>query len=295
MSTQTMDTTSNNPGIFVGERGVTQEHLEDYQFPVAEFPVHVEVADGLSLEVPHRRAILRTDTDTVLGTVGRNYQLLSHADALDPLLQQLEGRGEKIFKRVALTADGARMFANIYFPDQESTITGEDSFWPGISVVNSLDGSLKYHLEATIYRLVCTNGMRVPEVIAGGSAIHSKKKDFSAMVDNIMGFVGDKTKFDIFRKWASKTINEDKVELMIDSLLTDESCKFPKAYRDQVVREAHDEAKFGVISIWSLYNAFNSVLEHGLVRSQGKYDRARSLDENVYKLFMARADTLVVA
>jgi len=276
-------------GIFTGEYGKPKEFLEDYQFPVEE----TEIATATGIVVPNQRAIVRTDTNTVLGTVGSNYKLLSHAEALDPILNALEDRGQKLFKRVALTKNGAHMYASVYFPGEEMGVgkAGGDSFWPGITVINSLDGILKYHLESTIYRLVCTNGMRVPTRIAGGSSVHSKNKNYTEMIEQILEFVGDKEHFGVFQSWANEVIRMDDLEKMVDVILKDKKNTFPARYRDLVLDNLRKEEQFGGASVWNLYNAFHGVLEHNLVRGKGKMDRARLLEGNLFAQFKRRFNT----
>lgn len=279
-------TETNTKGIFQGEYGKPKEHLEEYQFPVKMEAL--QTANGIT--IPDRFGIVRTDTDIVLGTVGSNYKLLSHADAIDPILDRLNDRGQKTFKRIALTQGGARMYANIYFPSEESGLgkEGGDSYWPGITVVNSLDGTLKYHLEASIYRLVCTNGMRVPTRIAGGASVHSKNKDYTEMVEQILEFVGNKDQFGVFQSWANEVVKTSDMEKMVDLILKDKKNTFPPRYRDHVIENLRREEQFGVVSIWNLYNAFHGVLEHNLVREKGKMDRSRLLEENLFNTFQRR-------
>jgi len=181
------------------------------------------------------------------------------------------------------------MFANVYFPTQELNLATpegkKDSCWPGITIVNSLDGTLKYSLEATIYRLACTNGMRVPTAIASMKTTHSKNKSFDDLVDEILAQVSDKDRFVTLQKWANKVLTPDAMAILAEEIIARKGNLFPKRYLDQVKAEIERETQFGVVSVWGLYNAFNSVLEHNLIRDKGKYERARMLDENIFKSF----------
>lgn len=285
MNEQTMNTAVVDNGVFNSERGDRVEHVAEYQFEVREEPIHT----ATGLVVPDRRAIIRGDSDVVVGTVGSNYKVLTHAEALDPILNRLKTKDIKTFQRVALTGNGARMFANIYFPDQEIDLSTAnapmDTCWPGITVVNSLDGTLKYALEATIYRLACTNGMRVPTTVAAARTTHSKNMDFDSMVDDIIGTVSDTGRFVKLQQWANKVMSPDKMGLMADEIVKQKGNIFPARYLDEVKAEIKKEEQFGVVSVWGLYNAFNSVLEHNLVRGKGKVERARMLDENLFRTF----------
>lgn len=283
MSNQVVEATTK--GIFSSKRGDIVEHVYPYQFSVREEVV--TTASGVV--VPDRRVIVREDTNTALGIVGSNYKVLTHSEALDPILDELSKRKVETFKRISLAQDGAKMFANIYFPDQELSFDSpsgkKDHCWPGITVVNSLDGTLKYLIEATIYRLACTNGMRVPFAIASMKTTHSKNKNYEEMVEEILNQIGDASRFVSLQKWANHVIEPDKMAALAEKIIGTKGCLFPARYLDQVKGEIKKESKGGVTSAWGLYNAFNSVLEHNLVRGKGKVERARMLDENLFKVF----------
>jgi len=264
--------------------GEVKEFTEKYQFPVMESKILTEGG----VEVPNRRAIVRGDTNEVVGTVGSNYKVLSHSDALDPIIDRLKEKGQRTFKRILLANNGAKMFASIYFPHKEASVGNSgDKYWPGITVVNSLDGTLRYHLEASIFRLVCTNGMRVPQIIKNLTSVHSKNKDYTEMVEGIIGVV-DGDQFTNFNKWANKDLGaRTSVDLnkLVDYVINNPKVNFPAKYKPLVECEISRELENGPMTVWSLYNAFHSVIEHHLVREKGKYNRARSLDENLYKFF----------
>jgi len=274
-------------GIFASERGEVTEHVAPYQFGIRE----EKVVTQSGVVVPGRRVIVRTDTDTPLGIVGSNYKVLTHSEALDPILDALKRKNVKTFQRVALTGDGARMFANIYFPGNEINLAsrthegGRDNCWPGITVVNSLDGTLKYSLEATIYRLACTNGMRIPTAISRAATTHSKNKNYDEMVEEIIAQTSDTDRFVRLQKWADTLLDPVQMANMAQKLVEGDGCLFPARYLPEVTAEIAKESKRGIGSVWGLYNAFNSVLEHNLVREKGKFERARVLDENLYKMF----------
>lgn len=274
-------------GIFASVRGDVTEHVPDYRFGIRE----EEVVTQSGLVIPDRRAIVRADTDVPLAIVGSNYKVLTHGEALDPILDALKRKNVKTFQRVALTGGGARMYANIYFPDQEINLTsrthaGErDNCWPGITVINSLDGTLKFSLEATIYRLMCTNGMRMPTAIASMATTHSKNKNYEDMVEEIIAQTSDTGRFIRLQRWADTILEPDQMATMAQKLVEGDGCLFPARYLPEVTAEIANESKRGIGSVWGLYNAFNSVLEHNLVREKGKFERARMLDDNLYKMF----------
>ena len=104
-------------------------------------------------------------------------------------------------------------------------------------------------------------------------------------IDEIMAVVSDTDRFITLQKWANKVMTPERMGLMAKAIVESKDTLFPARYLPEVNDEIKNEASFGVVSVWGLYNAFNSVLEHNLVRGKGKLERARMLDENLFKVF----------
>ena len=259
------------------------EVVYDYDFPVELMPMTVSTPGG-DLSVPKQQAVVRTDTNQIISTVGQHYNLLSHGDALNPILDKLKNDGTDVHKRIYTTNGGARLFANLYFPNREKQISKSDKYWPGVAIINSLDGTQRYSAEAGIYRLVCTNGMRAPMSVMSYDLIHSKNSDFEQAYEMIMDILDKTDNFTEFQNLADTKINSDTHAMsIVDNLLEDKSFKFPKKYRESVMT---NYAKENEQNLWALYNSFNSVLEHELLRGQNKIGRSRHLDGNLFKSFV---------
>lgn len=261
-------------------RGSVEEHVDDYHFPV-----HEEGAVTTSgIEIPGVRTIVRGDTNTVLGTVKSMYKILTHEEALDPILDRLQ-KNASIFKRVMLTANGSKMFASIYLKDKEMDISKKDKIWPGITITNSLDGSLKYGCELSIFRLVCTNGLRIPTALASFKMIHTTRANYADVVSDIMDSISDGSQLQNMQHWADTTVDNNKVDQIIEEIISDS--KFPAKYKPCIMDEVRNERGYnGHLTAWNVYNAFNSVLEHEFIRKSGKLERARLLDRSLYNAFV---------
>ena len=260
-----------------------EEHVDDYDFPVIEQPV--ETDSGLI--VPNTRAIVRGDTEEVIGLVKSAYKVLTHGQALDPVLEAFEKTGEKIHKSIRTTHNGARMYANLTFPEHQRSAGGNDNYWPGITVTNSLDGTRKYMTELEILRLVCTNGMRMPYRIAGFAVGHHKNAEWDQQVQKVLEMFEQPEQFEWITSWnqipgPSKRDHEAIIE-SIEEVVNTDGCKFPVKYAEQVTDYyQNDEDGF---TVWNFYNAFNSVIEHDIKRSKDKVERARELDTNLFTTF----------
>lgn len=268
------------------------ETVEEYDFPIS---VHdMKVADG-DIVIPDKKVIIRDDTERVLGVVSDGYNVLSHKDALDPIIESLEKYYSNIHKSIHLTKNGARLYANLYLKDFDDfgviNVNRHDRIdkcWPGITVINSLDGSQKYRAELSLFRLVCTNGMTIPYAVhTSFSTRHSKNSSFDVEIEKLLKIIEDPNTFEFINKLylheGPRKDNEDSVIEEVNTVCNADGCHFPNRYANDVVnyyRNCEDGD-----SLWNFYNSFNSVLEHDFIRSRGKVERARSLDANLYCTF----------
>lgn len=260
-----------------------EERVDEYEFPVYEQDAVTE--NGLV--IPNARAIVRGDTDEVVGLVKSAYKVLTHADALNPILEAFEKTGEKVHKNVSLTQNGARMYANLTFPEHQRSAGGGDNYWPGITVTNSLDGTRKYMTEMEILRLVCTNGMRLPHRIAGFSIGHHKNAEWDDQVHRVLELFEQPEQFEFITAWnqiaGPNKRNEEIVLDEIEKVIESDGCIFPKRYTENV-KDYYQNHEDG-FTVWNFYSAFNSVVEHDIKREKEKIERARSLDANLFDTF----------
>ena len=125
----------------------------DYDFPVELRAISTD-PDGFV--IPHRRAVIRTDTMKALGVVSDKYALLPHADVVDTLRETL--KGQELKETIRLTHNGARMHLEITLPNVTLKVDG-DEIAMRLAIANSYDGSRKINITFGAYRLTCSNGM----------------------------------------------------------------------------------------------------------------------------------------
>lgn len=267
--------------MFLG-RGEVGEHIDKYDFDLTT----ESTCTSSGIEIPRLRSIVRTDTNQVVGCVKSNYKVLTHKEAIDPIIESLS-KNHDVFKRIFVTDSGSKMFANLYLKDANTTISQNDGFWPGVSIVNSLDGSLKYRAEATIFRLICTNGLRVPVSIKSFVQLHSKNSDLSVAIEDFFGNFENTGGFSRLSRLAVTPVKtQNELQGVLESVFEDKKLGFPKKYSQRVSDELNiEKSAFGLLTYWNVYNAFNSVIEHDILREQGKIERARLLDENLFSKF----------
>lgn len=260
-----------------------EDKVDNYAFGIDEQVVKTEAG----IIIPDRRALVRTDTNEVVGLVGSTYEVLTHEQALDPILEALETHGTTVRKQVRLSQNGSKMYARLFMEDMEKTFGSNETLWPGFTVVNSLDGTRRYQAEMTMMRLVCTNGMRMPQAISSFSAHHTKNAKFEDAISRILEILDNPASFEFISRWnqiagPAKRATDVVVEA-IEAVIETPGCKFPKRYTDQVA-DYYQNAEPG-ITAWNFYNSFNSVIEHNIAGEKGKIERARELDANIFSTF----------
>ena len=117
-------------------------------------------ADGTDTQYD---AIYREEDGQQLSVVSRDYQLITHKEAMDFVFDQLGSMGIKYqTKRIDLTNQAKRMHYEIEFPEEEFDIPGDESTGtPTIKVQNSIDRSRSFNLGFGAYRVICTNGLTI--------------------------------------------------------------------------------------------------------------------------------------
>lgn len=133
----------------------------DWNFPIEKQPIY----DQHGLEIPGQCCIMRTDTNTVMGVHGSRYTPITHADTVQII--EDAARSAKLSEDMQLkviTADGGRRLrVEALFPsiNIEPKLNDISSFRS--SGFNSYDGSWSFGTLAQAMRLICTNGMEIPD------------------------------------------------------------------------------------------------------------------------------------
>ena len=127
---------------------------DDYRYGIKREPL--TRADGTDTQYD---ALYRSRDGFQLSVVSRDYQLITHAKAIDFVENTLEQSGIKAEPwRMALTNDGKRMLREYKLPGYEFDIPGDDGHIPTLKVGNSIDRSRSFLLDFGTYRKICSNG-----------------------------------------------------------------------------------------------------------------------------------------
>lgn len=230
--------------------------LKEIEFNVVRKLLVTE--DGLKTD---REAVVRTDSNTVVGVVSKTYSLLEHKTALVSVAQSIE-KLESGFelKKVSVCGDGARMYATL--EGREEMDMGKerkvgDLIRPQLILMNSIDGSTKLGFKIGALRLVCTNGMVRGETFRSISVKHTSGVDFDDVLAQgaaAMNLFHSK----ILPSWRDLT--QTMVNKSFSILrLSDEKLGIPDRLNNRVVELTKE---VDTLSLWDLYNHYTYSLTH---------------------------------
>src|SRR5690606_35492162 len=116
----------------------------------------MEAGDG-ELSVPDYFANVRTDNNTVLGVVGKDYQIVQNNEAF-AFFDAIVGGGDGIlYETAGALGDGERIFITAESPDYIRVGNGDDVTEKYIFLTTSHDGSGSITAAFTPVRIVCQN------------------------------------------------------------------------------------------------------------------------------------------
>lgn len=223
--------------------------MEEF-FPVAEKKVIVE---GGKI-IPDKKAIVRTDTNEVLGIVSNQYRLVRHEEVLNSVNRVFDDLSLKESKKY-FCARGAIMFSRFFGNGKYSKeVKVGDIVRFGIEVFNSYNGRLPVGLILIGERLKCSNGMIVPETITSFVIKHYN----SLSLDDVRNKASEilnklNTIVSYYRKWSEIKVDKNRVQTFFNST-------FGSKYKVKLF-EKYQVEKEGD-TIWDLYNFFTRWITH---------------------------------
>jgi len=152
-----------------------------FDFPVIRETLFTKAGREVGQEV-----IVRTDTDAVMGVVGKNYELVPHREIIAAADTALMNFGT-IRRNIRMDKGGARLFADYDIVSEEHEVDASqgysDKVVPRFTMTNSYDGQLRFGFTLGAMQLVCTNGLRATTNTYSFSRKHSSRIDIRSIID----------------------------------------------------------------------------------------------------------------
>ena len=254
-----------------------QTILADYDFPVEVMPLVAfkEYQDGWKIknyDVPPtmQKAIVRTDTDDVLGTHGAGYQMVKHADIVDRMenAATMACTSTDYTHTQKLYENGAKMKGTIAFNDLVIEPQVGDYIRFHIDYLNSYDGQWSIMIKAQGHRLWCANGCANPHSLSYDRSKHTtgfSLEGTSAKIRNaIQGFWDSKG---IWQDYATKELPIGAAEIFFKATLCRRSTntsevKINERKLENLMGLYHKETRSLGQNKWALYNALTHWASH---------------------------------
>ena len=247
--------------------------IESTLFPVKEVPAvgypFDELGDVVLMDNTGYKFIIREDTGQVLSCMTDEYKLVPNSQivkAAEPILKQHKA---KLREAVSL-GDGQRSVWKWSLPESLIEISKGDEMNPEVIIKNSYDGSLQVHILSGAFRLVCSNGMIIGNVIEKHNYKHNVG---NANLDNLE---------EVILNVIEKTEEEGKrLPLLKDTKLRETHIiklveLFPSTMSQFITQYLiANKPK----TYWDLYNVATYINTHKMNR---KYNTTHQLENKLY-------------
>ncbi|WP_369753937.1 DUF932 domain-containing protein [Flavobacterium sp. WC2409] len=189
----------------------------------------IDPTDNLELEnneinVPNYFATTRTDNNTVLGVVGKDYHIVQNREAFSFFDSIVGGTDGILYETAGALGNGERIFITAKLPDYIRVGNGDDVTEKYIFLTTSHDGSGSITAAFTPVRIVCQNTLNaslrnMSNVVRIRHTSGAKQRLENA--HKVMGLANEFSNQleDIFNNWAKVKVNDHEVKKMIQFAL----------------------------------------------------------------------------
>ncbi len=177
-----------------------------------------------TLEVPNYFANIRTDNNTVLGVVGKDYHIVQNREAFNFFDAIVGGDDGILYETAGALGKGERIFITAKLPDYIRVGNGDDVTEKYIFLTTSHDGSGSITAAFTPIRIVCqntlnaslrnmTNVVRIKHTSGAKQRIENAHK--------IMGLANTLSSQleNIFNHWTTVKVTDNEVKKLIQLAL----------------------------------------------------------------------------
>jgi hypothetical protein len=232
----------------------------NYDFPVELRPVYTLDNALAHIEVPHRKAVVRTDTQKTLGVVSNDYKILRHADAINAFRTAVGDQANE--KSIHIVKGGAQVYAQYDLRGITGLVKKGDVIGMRLTLKNSYDGTNSLQIMLGALRLVCENGMVISRGFLGLSQKHIGEHAEVKLADITEQIAVCANQFHktlpVMQLMARTPITLDEM-----SLFAKESITLPEYLRAAAVGAYKKESDR---TVWGYYNALTYAITHGMHR-----------------------------
>jgi phage/plasmid-like protein (TIGR03299 family) len=176
----------------------------------------------MRIEVPNFFSTVRTDNDTVLGVVGKDYQIVQNRDAFS-FFDSIVGGDGMLYETAGALGHGERIFITAKLPDY-IRVGNDDLIEKYLFLTTSHDGSGSITAAFTPIRIVCANTLNAAlrnQTNTVRIRHTSNAKQRLEQAHKVLG-ISDRLALQlesIFNNWTKVRISDNEVKKLIHSAL----------------------------------------------------------------------------
>ncbi|WP_026707078.1 DUF932 domain-containing protein [Flavobacterium frigidarium] len=189
----------------------------------------IDPTDNLAIinnevNVPNYFATIRTDNNTVLGVVGKDYHIVQNREAFSFFDSIVGGTDGILYETAGALGNGERIFITAKLPDYIRVGNGDDVTEKYIFLTTSHDGSGSITAAFTPVRIVCQNTLNASLRNMSNVVRIRHTSGAKQRLENAHKVMGLANQFsnqleDIFNNWAKVKVHDHEVKKMIQFAL----------------------------------------------------------------------------
>ena len=238
------------------------------------FAEEQELITGAGIAVPTHKALVRSDTNGVIGVVGNRYEPVQMSDAF-AFLDALVTAHEATYQYMYLVDGGSKVIVQAKIGAGQFEVRKGDAIDSYITMINSFNGTTPFRAFFTPKRLFCLNQLvaALRKATACVSIRHTKTlMEKAEEAQKTFGLA--KKYFDEFKitakALAQKSIDAKMVDLFLAQCMGEaESTR--KTNQHDAVKELVDHGLGNNgSSVWDLYNGVTEYVDHHASKDEEK-------------------------
>lgn len=213
-------------------------------FPVESQPVF----DQLGTPIDGSQAVVRTDTNQVLGVHGSRYRILSHDDVVNSIMDAVSEAdlSSDYDLKVDVIEGGRKLRGEILFNNLVVQPAVGDFVKYRISFFNSYDASWSFSQAADGLRLWCLNGCTTPMGTARSTFKHTQSINVEGSANKIANgldiFMNNR---ELWQNWMSVKVSDQMAERFFKATIA------KAASRQQLKTKTNEKQLENLLGIWN--------------------------------------------
>ncbi|MCG9793791.1 DUF932 domain-containing protein [Flavobacterium algicola] len=261
----------------------------------------IDPTDNLAIinnefNVPNYFATIRTDNNTVLGVVGKDYHIVQNREAFSFFDSIVGGTDGILYETAGALGNGERIFITAKLPDYIRVGSGDDVTEKYIFLTTSHDGSGSITAAFTPVRIVCQNTLNASLRNMSNVVRIRHTSGAKQRLENAHKVMGLANQFsnqleDIFNNWAKVKVHDHEVKKMIQFALcpNKETLQHLKAGNDGEIstvfkNTVEDAFAYAMTSDSQQMNTTKGTLFGAYNAVTGYYQNVRSYKDSEAKL-----------